>query len=82
MTDKRPRGRPRPQETIERDQKILSLLRDLGPRTRNTIAEDLGLSVTIVYLSLDRLRREDKVQIRPDTNGPGAVWMVNGHAGE
>lgn len=74
--DKRPRGRPRPQETIERDRMILTLLQDLGPKTRNAISEGLGLEVTKVYLALDRLRREGKVRICANTAGPGAVWTA------
>ena len=75
--EKRPRGRPRPQETIERDRMILSLLRTDGPKPRNAIAEELGLDKTIVYLALDRLRRAGLVRICADTAGPGAVWSAD-----
>jgi predicted transcriptional regulator len=59
MTAQRPqRGRPRPAETIERDQRILALLRK-NPKgmARNEIAEVMGLNKSRTYLSLDRLRR-------------------------
>jgi transposase len=53
------RGRPRPAETIERDRKILSLLRDNPDGlARNDIAEMMGLNKSVTYLSLDRLRRD------------------------
>lgn len=74
--EKRPRGRPRPQETIERDNMILKLLRETGPQTRNAIAEGLGVPETKVYLALDRLRKAGHVRICADTKGPGSVWMV------
>ena len=35
----RPRGRPRPQETIDRDRRILEHLKESGPLTRNQIAD-------------------------------------------
>lgn len=73
---KRPRGRPRPDETVERDEMILAALRELGPQTRNTLAERFSLPVTQVYLSLDRLRRRGEVRICADTNGPGSVWTA------
>lgn len=60
--EKRPRGRPRPGETIRRDEQIIALLTEVGPKTRNQIAELLGLSKTITYLALDRLRRRDQVR--------------------
>lgn len=75
--EKRPRGRPRPEATIERDQKILQLLRDQGPRTRNAIAEHLGLKKVPTYLSLDRLRRDGLVRICANGTGPGAVWSAD-----
>jgi hypothetical protein len=57
------RGRPRPAETIERDQKILALLKDHPDGLpRNGIAEAMGLNKSVTYLSLDRLRRQGKAQ--------------------
>lgn len=78
---KRPRGRPRPAETVERDRRILAYLAkggpDGGPKSRNQIAEDLGLDKTIVYLSLARLRRKDLVCTCSDTAGPGTLWSAD-----
>lgn len=71
---KRPRGRPRPQETIERDERILSYLKTSGPKSRNQLSEELGLDKTITYLSLDRLRRDGKVRTCADTAGPSTLW--------
>ena len=61
--EKRPRGRPRPQETIERDAAVLAHLRLNGPLTRNQLAESLGLSLSHTYLSLSRLREAGQVRI-------------------
>jgi len=64
MTAQRPpRGRPRPAETIRRDETILAMLQDNPDGlTRNDIAEEMGLNKSRTYLSLDRLRRDGKAQ--------------------
>jgi predicted ArsR family transcriptional regulator len=76
MEEKRPRGRPRPQETVDRDKAVFAYLKKHGPLSRNQIAEALELDKVKVYLSLDRLRRGDRVKICSDTAGPGAVWST------
>ncbi len=57
------RGRPRPQEAIERDAMVLNYLRRHGPATRNTLRDTLELSDSITYLSLSRLRRQGLVKL-------------------
>lgn len=71
---KRPRGRPRPQATIDRDAKILAVLNRQGPQSRNALADALGLDKTITYLALDRLRRDGLVCTCADTSGPSTLW--------
>jgi hypothetical protein len=73
---KRSRGRPRPPETIARDEAILAHLRTNGAQSRNQIADSFGLPYTIVYLALDRLRREGKVRTCADTAGPRTLWSA------
>lgn len=73
---KRPRGRPRPQETIERDEQILAYLRENGPQTRNNLAMALLLSKTVTYLALNRLRAEGKVRICAAQGGPNVLWTT------
>jgi len=73
---KRPRGRPRPEATIERDQRILSYLRTGGDKTRNQIAEELELDKTLTYLALDRLRNAGVARIKGNGSGPGAIWTA------
>lgn len=72
---KRGRGRPRPSETKERDNQILALL-STGPRTRNQICSETGMATSIVYLSLDRLRKRDLVKL---CQGPAAerLWSTD-----
>ena len=55
------RGRPRPQETLERDEQVYQLL-TRGPLTKSDIAEKLGIEQKQVYLSLFRLRRDNHVR--------------------
>lgn len=55
------RGRPRSQETINRDDAVLNALRN-GPLTKEQLVQQLGLKDTHVYLSLWRLRRDGKVE--------------------
>lgn len=73
---KRPRGRPRPAETVQRDQAVLELLRHDGAQTRNQIAEKLGAEKVKVYLSLDRLRREGLVRTCTSAAPGSTVWTA------
>lgn len=81
MTAQRPqRGRPRPQETIERDAAILRMLKDNPDGTaRNDIAEAMGLNKSRTYLSLDRLRRDGLAEmVRSETSqaDKDALWVA------
>lgn len=55
-------GRPRPDGTIEQDQRVLDHLRASGPLTKSSIAEALGLLPSRTYLSLYRLRHSNAVK--------------------
>lgn len=68
------RGRPRPAETIERDETIHQLLTD-GARSRGQIAEATGLTTDLVALALGRLRRAGRIQ--QCLQGGVIVWSVN-----
>lgn len=68
------RGRPRPQDTIKRDESVLQVLKDKGPMTRDEAATALGVKSSHVYLSLIRLRRDGlAVRGEGDTAGKWAV---------
>lgn len=81
MTAQRPpRGRPRPAETIRRDETILAMLRDNPDgMARNDIAEAMGLNKSKTYLSLDRLRRDGLAKmVRSETSqaDKDALWVA------
>lgn len=68
------RGRPRPTTTIERDEHIHALLAD-KPRTRNQLAHETGLTPSLVYLALDRLRTAGR--IRQCIHNGNIIWAIN-----
>jgi len=72
---KKPRGRPRPLVTIDRDERIYALLTEHGPLSRNTIAAAVRLSSRLTYLALDRLRTAGRIRKCIGTGG-GIVWAV------
>lgn len=72
-TQRPPRGRPRPQSTIDRDKRVYALLKR-KPLTRNQIADEIKAPRPLVALSLRRLREENKVRLCLD--GKEKVWTV------
>lgn len=72
---RRPRGRPRPQETIERDNRILKYLKENGPQTRNVLADVLGEDRSKTWLALNRLQGQKLV--RPCVaKGSDMLWTT------
>jgi len=67
------RGRPRPAETIERDETIHQLLTE-GSRSRGQLAQETGLTTDLVALALGRLRRANRV--RQCLQDGVIVWSV------
>lgn len=55
------RGRPRSQEAMNRDEAVFETLNDGVQLTRNEIAEKVGFTGGLTYLSLYRLQREGRV---------------------
>lgn len=77
MTEtKRPRGRPRPEETVARDAAILAYLKENGAQTRNDLAAALLLEKTVTYLALNRLREQGHVRTCAAQGGPGVLWTT------
>lgn len=77
MEEKKGRGRPRPVSTLERDEEVFKMLND-APRSRQQLADYLGVNLNIVYMSLIRLRRAGRVtRVR---NGKYHLWMQTTHA--
>lgn len=77
------RGRPRPLETINRDRRVLEIVRD-RPRTRNQVWDILGneelISESQVWLSLDRLRKDGKVRLCRSKSGE-LLWTADDGSG-
>jgi DNA-binding IclR family transcriptional regulator len=71
----RRRGRPRPDDSIARDAKILALLDQQGPSTRNEISSRLGVSTSLTYLALSRLRDQGQVKRCLQDDG-SSVWSA------
>lgn len=61
----RRRGRPRSQETLVRDAQVLKALGE-GPRTKEQLVDELGIAPQLVYLSLWRLKRDQRVEKTSD----------------
>lgn len=55
------RGRPRPIDTVQRDEQAVQLLRS-GPLTREELAERLGVKSSLAYLVAFRLTRSGKAR--------------------
>lgn len=72
-TERRGRGRPRPVDTIDRDQQTLELLAR-GPLSREELADMLGVNLNLAYLSLDRLRLAGKVRRTIGVRGDGRTY--------
>ena len=70
------RGRPRPPETIARDEHLYQLLAQ-GSRSRGQLAEQTGLTTDLVALALGRLRRAGRVERCLDEERGVIVWSVN-----
>jgi len=60
----------RPEPVRSRDEQVHAYLVQNGMASRNKIAEDLGLSRSLTYLSLYRLRESGKAKrcVAADTN--------------
>lgn len=69
------RGRPRSQETIDRDNQVLEVIKGAADApTREQLAEATGLEPNKVYLSLYRLQRDGAI-VRGREGGKH-VWRV------
>lgn len=74
---RRGRGRPRARETLERDEAVISVLRDHGPLTRESLAERLDQPSSLVYLALWRLSHQDPPKVvRVSDGGARHAWQV------
>jgi len=75
---KRGRGRPRPQETIDRDNRVYALLAGADPSdgiSKESIASELGEKEQQVYSSLRQLTKEGRAETRY-LKGSGYRWFA------
>jgi DNA-binding MarR family transcriptional regulator len=70
----RGRGRPRPADVVERDQKLLMYLGQ-KPRSRAELADLLEITVSQAYLALSRLRSRGQVRRCVKEDGTN-VWIL------
>jgi predicted Rossmann fold nucleotide-binding protein DprA/Smf involved in DNA uptake len=66
------RGRPRSPEVVERDDAVYAVL-TAGPATREQVAEAVGITPSAAYLSLWRLKRDEKIK---RVEGNGRQWAT------
>lgn len=73
-TDEKParKGRPRDEKTVERDAQVLAVITE-KPSTRDEIATKLGVEGNLVYLSLWRMKRDEKI-----VKLNGKTWALPG----
>lgn len=76
MSEKRGRGRPRPADTVNRDEQVFAALA-LAPRGREDLAREFGVNLNIIYMSLIRLRKQGRVQ--PVRDGKYHLWTQTNH---
>lgn len=74
QTAPRPRGRPRPDDTISRDERVLELL-GRGSLSRQELADRLGVNINLAYLSLRRLRQQGRVHQIHATEGDARTYL-------
>lgn len=67
------RGRPRSQEAIARDEAVYAQLTNGAQLTRNEIAEAVSQPGGLTYLSLYRLKRENRV-VRVSDGSTRRAW--------
>lgn len=75
MAEKAQRGRPRPDTTVRRDATIRAFLTEHGAKSRNDIAESLGITPQLTYLALARLSMAGLV-VRTLADDGSNVWRA------
>lgn len=73
-TDEGGRGRPRPQDVIARDEKAYQTLIESGPLTKPDLAEKLGITPSLTYMSLFRLAQAGRVRRVATESARSHTW--------
>jgi len=73
------RGRPRPQEVMDRDEAVYAAIAARDGVTSEELSEATGFEKNMVYLSVFRLRKEGRVE-RQTEDGSGRTrrWVKTG----
>ena len=66
----------RPPAVTNRDEEVYAYLKEHGPTSRNDLAAALGLSRSLTYLSLDRLRAARRAKRCLTEQSAYTVWTV------
>jgi predicted transcriptional regulator len=66
----------RPEHVRTRDQLVYDYLAEHGSSSRNTVADELGLSRSLTYLSLDRLRKGGQVKRCMAEDSNDLLWTA------
>lgn len=70
------KGRPRSEETIERDRKIMQILRAEGPLSRNDLADRMKLTRSLTSIAINRLKAKNKIRRCVGEDGEN-VWTTD-----
>lgn len=72
----KPKGRPRPEATVQLDEKVLEAITNAGDAgvTKETLAEQVDTPANKVYLAIYRLRTTD--QIHRVREGRTTLWKA------
>lgn len=74
-TETKRRGRPRPADVIDRDEKVFEAVGN-DPKSTEELAEVIGAERNATYASLYRLRRDGRVKRAEDESGATArAWV-------
>lgn len=67
----------RPPAVTNRDEQIYDYLKEHGPMSRNDLSDQLGISRSLTYLSLDRLRSAGRAKRCLTEQSSYTMWTVN-----
>jgi DNA-binding Lrp family transcriptional regulator len=67
----------RPSGVFDRDEAVFNYLREHGPSSRNSVSDALGFSRSLTYLSLDRLRKAERIKRCVAQNTNELLWTTS-----
>jgi len=71
------KGRPRPQATLDRDERVYQILEQAPDGlSRDEVATQTEISPSAAYLSLFRLQRDGRIVKISSGSGTGRKWKI------